>query len=96
MAQFTRLLDGLRAAAESTRLRLIALLAEGEMTVGEIAEVLGQSQPRVSRHLRLLAEGGLIERLPEAAAGPLVARQRTDEPAVAALHPGGAQPPLVP
>ena len=67
MAQFTRLLDGLRAAAESTRLRLIALLAEGEMTVGEIAEALGQSQPRVSRHLRLLAEGGLIERLPEGA-----------------------------
>ncbi len=64
---FTHLLDGLRAAAESTRLRLIALLAEGEMTVGEIAEALGQSQPRVSRHLRLLASGGLIERLPEGA-----------------------------
>ena len=67
MALFTHLLDGLRAAAESTRLRLVALLAEGEMTVGEIAEALGQSQPRVSRHLRLLAGGGLIERLPEGA-----------------------------
>ena len=65
MALFAHLLDGLRAAAESTRLRLIALLAEGEMTVGEIAEALGQSQPRVSRHLRLLADGGLVERLPE-------------------------------
>jgi SAM-dependent methyltransferase len=67
MAQFTHLLEGLRAAGESTRLRLLALLAEGELTVGEIAEALGQSQPRVSRHLRLLAEGGLIERLPEGA-----------------------------
>jgi len=67
MAQFSHLLEGLRAAGESTRLRLVALLAEGELTVGEIAEVLGQSQPRVSRHLRLLAEGGLIERLPEGA-----------------------------
>ena len=67
MAVFTQLLDGLRAAGESTRLRLIALLAEGELTVGEIAEALGQSQPRVSRHLKLLADGGLIERLPEGA-----------------------------
>ena len=67
MTLFTHLLEGLRAAGESTRLRLIALLAEGEMTVGEIAEALGQSQPRVSRHLRLLAGGGLIERLPEGA-----------------------------
>jgi SAM-dependent methyltransferase len=67
MMQFTALLEGLRAAGEETRLRLIALLAEGELTVGEIAEALGQSQPRVSRHLRLLADGGLIERLPEGA-----------------------------
>jgi ArsR family transcriptional regulator len=67
MVLFTPLLDGLRAAAESTRLRLIALLAEGEMTVGEIAEALGQSQPRVSRHLKLLADSALIERLPEGA-----------------------------
>lgn len=67
MAVFTQLLDGLRAAGESTRLRLFALLADGELTVGEIAEALGQSQPRVSRHLKLLAEGGLIERLPEGA-----------------------------
>ena len=67
IAQFTHLLEGLRAAGESTRLRLVALLAEGELTVGEIAEALGQSQPRVSRHLRLLADGGLIERLPEGA-----------------------------
>jgi ubiquinone/menaquinone biosynthesis C-methylase UbiE len=67
MALFSHLLEGLRAAGESTRLRLIGLLAEGELTVGEIAEALGQSQPRVSRHLKLLADGGLIERLPEGA-----------------------------
>jgi ubiquinone/menaquinone biosynthesis C-methylase UbiE/DNA-binding transcriptional ArsR family regulator len=67
MAAFDQLLDGLRAAAEPTRLRLIALLTGGELTVGEIAEVLGQSQPRVSRHLRLLSEAGLVERLPEGA-----------------------------
>jgi ubiquinone/menaquinone biosynthesis C-methylase UbiE/DNA-binding transcriptional ArsR family regulator len=65
MPAFDQLLDGLRAAGEATRLRLIALLTGGELTVGEIAEVLGQSQPRVSRHLRLLSEAGLIERMPE-------------------------------
>ena len=62
---FDPLLDALRAAGEPTRLRLLALLREGELTVGEIAEVLSQSQPRVSRHLKLLADAGLIERLPE-------------------------------
>ncbi len=64
---FDRLLDALRAAGEPTRLRLICLLRDGELTVGEIAEVLSQSQPRVSRHLKLLADAGLIERLPEGA-----------------------------
>src|SRR5215470_14197824 len=62
---FDPLLDALRAAGEPTRLRLIALLREGELTVGEIAEALNQSQPRVSRHLKLLADAGLIERMPE-------------------------------
>ena len=62
---FDPLLDALRAAAEPTRLRLIALLRDGELTVGEIAEALNQSQPRVSRHLKLLADAGLIERLKE-------------------------------
>jgi len=64
---FGPLLDALRAAGEATRLRLIALLREGDLTVGEIAEALNQSQPRVSRHLKLLADAGLIERLPEGA-----------------------------
>jgi ArsR family transcriptional regulator len=51
----------LKATADPSRLRLLALLASGEATVGELVEVLGQSQPRVSRHLKLLAEAGLVE-----------------------------------
>jgi len=50
----------LKASADPTRLRLLALLAGGEATVGELVEVLGQSQPRVSRHLRLLAAARLV------------------------------------
>ncbi|MCW5771586.1 MAG: metalloregulator ArsR/SmtB family transcription factor [Rhodospirillaceae bacterium] len=56
------LLQGLRAAAEPTRLRIIALCAHGELTVSDLVQILGQSQPRVSRHLRLLVEAGLLER----------------------------------
>src|SRR5262245_142832 len=59
------LLDALRAVAEPTRLRLLALCAESELTVSEICQILGQSQPRVSRHLRQLCDAGLLERLPE-------------------------------
>jgi DNA-binding transcriptional ArsR family regulator/precorrin-6B methylase 2 len=55
----------LRAAAEPTRVRMLALLARAELTVGEICEVLGQSQPRVSRHLKLLTDAGLVDRLRE-------------------------------
>ena len=54
--------NSLKAAADPTRLRLLALLAAGEATVGELQEVLEQSQPRVSRHLRILCEGGLADR----------------------------------
>ncbi|MBX3511118.1 MAG: metalloregulator ArsR/SmtB family transcription factor, partial [Hyphomonadaceae bacterium] len=57
----------LRAAGEQTRLRVLALLADGELAVGELAQALGQSQPRVSRHLKLLTEAGLVERAPEGA-----------------------------
>ena len=57
----------LRAAGEPTRLRILALLSRGELSVGELAQALGQSQPRVSRHLKLMAEAGLIERAPEGA-----------------------------
>ncbi|MGI9509069.1 MAG: ArsR/SmtB family transcription factor [Geminicoccaceae bacterium] len=58
-------LSGLRAAADMTRLRLLLLCARGEWTVSELMQVLGQSQPRVSRHLKLLADAGLLERIPE-------------------------------
>lgn len=57
----------LRAVGESSRLRALALLAQGELAVGELAQVLGQSQPRVSRHMRLLTESGLAQRAPEGA-----------------------------
>ncbi|ODT50611.1 metalloregulator ArsR/SmtB family transcription factor [Devosia sp. 63-57] len=57
----------LKAAGESTRLRLLALLAEGDHSVKDLTEILGQSQPRVSRHLKLLADAGLIRRYAEGA-----------------------------
>ena len=60
-----QILSGLRAAGEPTRLRLLALLANSELTVSDLMQILGQSQPRVSRHLKLLAEAGLIERYQE-------------------------------
>ena len=56
------LLGALRAAAEPTRLRLLVLCARGELTVTELAQILGQSQPRVSRHLKLLCDAGLLDR----------------------------------
>ncbi|PLK27344.1 metalloregulator ArsR/SmtB family transcription factor [Novosphingobium sp. TH158] len=52
----------LRALADSTRLRIMRLLAHMELAVGELAQVLGQSQPRVSRHVRILCDAGLAER----------------------------------
>ncbi len=57
----------LRAAGEHTRLRLIALLCKSDLTVSDLTEILGQSQPRISRHLRLLVEAGLAERYQEGA-----------------------------
>ncbi len=59
------LLSALRAAGEPTRLRILAILALGELTVSELTQVLLQSQPRISRHLKLLADAGLIVRYPE-------------------------------
>jgi ubiquinone/menaquinone biosynthesis C-methylase UbiE len=58
-------LDLLRALGDSTRLRIVHLLRAMELAVGEIALVIGQSQPRVSRHVRILAEAGLVERRKE-------------------------------
>lgn len=57
----------LRALADPTRLRIMRLLAEMELAVGELALVLGQSQPRVSRHIRILCDAGLAERRKEGA-----------------------------
>ena len=59
---FDAVLQSLKAAADPTRLRLLAVLAGGEATVGELQEILDQSQPRVSRHLRLLVEADLVDR----------------------------------
>lgn len=54
-----------QALADPTRLRVLALLRLMELSVGELAQVLGQSQPRVSRHLKILADAGLLERRKE-------------------------------
>jgi len=59
------LLGGLKAAGEPTRLRILGLLSRAELTVSELTQILGQSQPRVSRHLKLLDDAGLIERFRE-------------------------------
>jgi len=55
----------LRAAGDPTRLRLLLLLRQAELTVSELIEIVGQSQPRVSRHLKLLGEAGLLDRFKE-------------------------------
>jgi ubiquinone/menaquinone biosynthesis C-methylase UbiE len=60
-----RLVSMLRAAGDPTRLRLLLLLRQAELTVSELIEIIGQSQPRVSRHLRLLCDAGLLERFKE-------------------------------
>lgn len=101
------LLAALRACAEPTRLRLLALAARGAFCVMEFTEILGQSQPRLSRHLKLLCDAGLLERVregtnvwfalpPDAApgAGPvldLLARLPEDDPVLAADRRGAAR-----
>jgi DNA-binding transcriptional ArsR family regulator len=57
-----RMVEWLRAAGEPTRLRLLALITQGELSVSDLAAAVGQSEPRVSRHLRILTEAGLTER----------------------------------
>jgi len=61
----SRVLASLKAAGESTRLRVLALLAAGEHNVTDLTRILGQSQPRISRHLKLLTDAGLVERYRE-------------------------------
>jgi ubiquinone/menaquinone biosynthesis C-methylase UbiE/DNA-binding transcriptional ArsR family regulator len=89
-----RLLTSLRAAAEPTRLRVLALAGRGAFCVSEFTEILGQSQPRLSRHLKLLCDCGLLDRVreganvwfglphgePGALARDLVARLPEDDP----------------
>ena len=67
MQNLDTLLVGLRAAGEHTRLRILALCARSELSVSELVQILGQSQPRVSRHFKLMVEAGLLERIPEGA-----------------------------
>src|SRR6476619_7466914 len=73
----------LKAAGEGTRLRVLSLLGQGELTVKDLTAILGQSQPRISRHLRLLTEAGLIARHPE---GAWVFYRLTDDPARRIAH----------
>jgi ubiquinone/menaquinone biosynthesis C-methylase UbiE len=94
---FAGLTATLKAAGEATRLRILALLAEAELTVSDLTEILRQSQPRLSRHLRLLAEARLVERFREGAwafyrlgeqdgidiARPLIARLDPEDPIIA-------------
>src|ERR1700728_669143 len=95
---FAALTGTLKAAGEATRLRILALLAEAELTVSDLIEILRQSQPRLSRHLRLLAEAGLVERFREGSwaffrlrergspadiARAMIARLDADDPVIA-------------
>src|SRR6202158_2284692 len=95
---FAGLTGSLKAAGEATRLRILARIAEPELTVSDLTEILRQSQPRLSRHLRLLAEAGLVERYREGSwaffrlgeresgadiARALIARLDPDDPVIA-------------
>ena len=62
-----KLLAGLKAVAEHTRLRLLTILIRNELTVSEITYILDQSQPRVSRHLKLMCDAGILDRVQEGA-----------------------------
>jgi ubiquinone/menaquinone biosynthesis C-methylase UbiE len=59
------LADRFQALADPTRLRILALLRQMELSVGELAQILGQSQPRVSRHLKILADAEVLDRRKE-------------------------------
>ncbi len=65
--QLDLMVDVLKAVAEPSRLRILALLSRGDLTVSDLTTILGQSQPRVSRHLKLLGEADLIDRYQEGA-----------------------------
>ncbi|MBX2884232.1 MAG: metalloregulator ArsR/SmtB family transcription factor [Granulosicoccus sp.] len=80
-----QLLTALRAAGESTRLRILAALRHGELTVSELTRILDQSQPRVSRHLKLLCDSGLLERHQE---GAWVLHRLSDQPGIHKIATG--------
>jgi len=79
-----QLVETLKAAGETTRMRLIALLSAGDLTVTDLTDILGQSQPRISRHLKLLLEAGLIERYQEGAWAYFRLKREGEEAGVAA------------
>ena len=60
-----KLIRVLKAAAESSRIRLLVLCSNGEFKVSELVQIIGQSQPRVSRHLKLMWEAGFLDRIQE-------------------------------
>ncbi len=100
-----QLLPILGALADPTRLRLLALAGRGTFCVNDFCEVLGQSQPRLSRHLRVMCEAGLLERVREGAnawftlaqgeagglARDVLRRLPQDDPLVAADRRGAAR-----
>ena len=87
------LLTQLKAIAEPTRLRILAICGAGELTVSELTRVLGQSQPRVSRHLKLLCDAGLLTRFRE---GTWVFYRLTDTSSGTATHLSDAIVSLLP
>src|SRR5215469_2852717 len=82
----------LRAAGDATRLRLLLLLLEAELAVSELTQILGQSQPRISRHLKLLCEAGLLERFKEGSWVFYRASERTEAAALSKALAGLAYP----
>jgi ubiquinone/menaquinone biosynthesis C-methylase UbiE len=78
------LVETLKAAGESTRLRLLSLLSAGDLTVSDLTDILGQSQPRISRHLKLLLEASLIDRYQEGAWAYFRLKQEGEAAALAA------------
>jgi ArsR family transcriptional regulator len=87
-----RLVTALKAAGEMTRLRVLALLAHGEYNVKDLTQILSQSQPRLSRHLKLLSDAGLVVRQQEGSSAFFRLRERGEtarivERLLAALDP---------
>ena len=85
----------LKAAGEPTRLRALYLLSQGELSVGELAQLLGQSQPGLSRHMKFLTDAGLVERLPEGAwvfyrLTPRATERRAVDTVLSLVNPGAA------